>query len=226
MVCKKKPPLFLGFSLWTRVRWVATILLNKLASWKLWFPLSLCLSPPATVGHLKFNNSKTKLLVFLPNSVPPPPIFLISSRHHLVAHARNLGIITDSLFSYSLNRTQNQLKYISNPATSFASKPPSSLTWTIAAASSLTFTLLFLHHFQSTLLTELKIIFKNVIQEISLLYLKIFQWLQWCYTFLNAFSSSIVTNGPLWWGRLILGTDGTWEVCIFLSILLLTYNCC
>jgi hypothetical protein len=39
--CIRTPPLFSGLSLWMWICWVAAQLLNKLASWKLWCPVSL-----------------------------------------------------------------------------------------------------------------------------------------------------------------------------------------
>jgi hypothetical protein len=61
----RKPPLFSGLSLWTWVRSVTDGLLSKLASWKLWCPLSLCLSSPATFlrAHLGFEGWCFHLLV-------------------------------------------------------------------------------------------------------------------------------------------------------------------
>jgi hypothetical protein len=62
----RKPPFVLGAQPLDMICCVAASLLNKFASWKLWCPLSLCLSHPARAALGRWRQEDQEFLLGLP----------------------------------------------------------------------------------------------------------------------------------------------------------------
>jgi hypothetical protein len=89
----RKVHLFSEISFWARVCWVTAGLLNKLASWMLWCPLCLCLSPPATFPPCNIQGFRGQCFHFLVTGSASPACLEVgpcqATLEHVVLRGRS-----------------------------------------------------------------------------------------------------------------------------------------